>query len=74
MSMGGIMKYTEMEEMVEEVLNENNTIIIAGVEFEAGEIVKKLDPILFRQMVLDLAGKFRRDRVKLICLSEELNT
>ena len=55
------MKYTEMEEMVEEVLNENNTIVIAGVEFEAGEIVKKLDPILFRQMVLDLADTFEEE-------------
>jgi len=51
------MKYiSELLEEVNELLNENEEIKIGSLTFEAAEIVKKCDPIAYREIVLDYAN------------------
>lgn len=39
---------SEAERLYDEMLDSNNTIIITGINFEASDILKKLDPTAYR--------------------------
>lgn len=48
------MSYTERNEKLDELLNEQWPIEIAGVMFDRADIVRECDPIAYRCMVADM--------------------
>ena len=49
-------RISELLDYVDEILNETNEKIkIGNLTFEPAKIIKKLDPIAYRQIVLDIA-------------------
>ena len=49
------MRHFDSEEYTIDLLNETNELIeIAGLEYEAGRLLHKADPIAFRQIELEI--------------------
>ena len=44
-----------IEEMVDEMLDEDGDIVIAGMAFSRSAILKEMDPVAYRQVVLEYA-------------------
>ena len=50
------MSYDFISEMVDEVLDSEGDVVIGNLSFSRSRIVKELDPIAYREMVLDFAN------------------
>jgi len=51
----------ELEDMVNEMLDMNGDITIAGVTFSRSYILRKLDPIAYRELCIDMADAHLED-------------
>jgi hypothetical protein len=51
----------ELKEMVDEMLDMNGDITIAGVTFSRSYILRKLDPIAYRTLCVDMADSHLED-------------
>lgn len=50
------MSYDFVTEMVDELLDSEGDVVIGNLTFSRSEIVKRLDPVAYREMVLDCAN------------------
>ena len=50
------MSYDFVTEMVDELLDSEGEVMIGNLTFSRSEIVKRLDPIAYREIVLDYAS------------------
>jgi hypothetical protein len=51
----------ELEDMVNEMLDMNGDVKIAGVTFSRSYILRKLDPIAYRELCIDMADSHLED-------------
>ena len=50
-----------LEEMVDELLDMEGDVIIAGVTFNRSAILKEMDPIAYRELCIDMADTHIED-------------
>lgn len=50
------MSYDFISEMVDELLDSEGEVVIGNLTFSRSQIVKEMDPIAYREMVLDFAN------------------
>ena len=55
------MKELDWKKDFDEMLDEDGPINIKGCDFYPSDILKKCDPIMYRQMMLDVADSFEID-------------
>ena len=60
-----------LKEMVDELLDMDGDIVIAGVTFSRSAILKEMDPIAYRELCIDMADAHIEDlQDELDCLDE----
>ena len=50
-----------LQEMVDELLDSEGDVVIAGITFSRSQILKELDPIAYREIMLEMADSHIED-------------
>ena len=50
-----------IEEMVDELLDSEDEVVVAGIRFSRSAILREMDPIAYRQVVLEMADNLIAD-------------
>ena len=50
-----------VEEMVDELLDMEDEVVIAGIRFSRSAILREMDPVAYRQVVLEMADNLIAD-------------